>query len=114
MNEKWYLDSGCSRHMMGDRRKFSHLQEKEGGMVSFEGKDKDKIIGQHGLEDSRALKGKGQTNKHPHFSHSINSGDLISIGTLHKTPHKEKGDGDLSLAGSTGLEGFLPTKMANF
>ena len=29
---------------MGDRRKFSHLQEKDGGMVSFGGKDKGKII----------------------------------------------------------------------
>ena len=45
MNEKWYLDSSCSRHMTGDRRKFSHLQEKDGGMVSFRGKDKGKIIG---------------------------------------------------------------------
>ena len=44
MNEKWYLDSGCSRHMTGDRRKFSHLQEKDGEMVSFRGKDKSKII----------------------------------------------------------------------
>ena len=44
MNEKWYLDSGCLRHMTGDRRKFSHLQEKDGGMVSFGGKDKGKII----------------------------------------------------------------------
>ena len=44
MNEKWYLDNGCSRHMMGDRRKFSLLQEKDGGMVSFGGKDKGKII----------------------------------------------------------------------
>ena len=44
MNEKWYLDSGCSKHMTGDRSKFSHLQEKDGGMVSFGGKDKGKII----------------------------------------------------------------------
>ena len=29
---------------MGDRSKFSHLQEKDGGMVSFRGKDKGKII----------------------------------------------------------------------
>ena len=30
--------------MTGDRRKFSHLQEKDGGMVSFGGKNKSKII----------------------------------------------------------------------
>ena len=51
MNEKWYLDSGCSRHMTGDRSKFSHLQEKDGGMVSFGGKDKGKIIGTGKVRD---------------------------------------------------------------
>ena len=52
MNEKRYLDSGCSRHMTRDRRKFSHLQEKEGGMVLFGGKDKGKIIGISKVRDS--------------------------------------------------------------
>ena len=41
----WYLDSGCLRHMMGDKEAFVTLRMKEGGMVTFEDDDKDHIIG---------------------------------------------------------------------
>ena len=31
----WYLDSGCSRHMTGDRSLFKVLESKKGGNVTF-------------------------------------------------------------------------------
>ena len=43
---RWFLDSGCSRHMTGDKEKFSKLQVKGGGKVIFGGKEKCKIIRQ--------------------------------------------------------------------
>ena len=42
---KWYIDSGCSRHMTGDRNKFVSLKAKDGGKVSFGGNQSGKIIG---------------------------------------------------------------------
>ena len=42
----WFLDSGCSRHMTGDKEKFINLTMKEEGNVTFGGKGKEKIIGQ--------------------------------------------------------------------
>lgn len=40
---QWFVDSGCSRHMIGDRRKFISLRKKEGN-VSF-GSGTGKIAG---------------------------------------------------------------------
>ena len=40
----WYLDSGCSRHMTGDKTKFYLLTESEGGQVTFGENSKGKII----------------------------------------------------------------------
>ena len=34
-NQLWYLDSGCSRHMMEDKSKFLSLTAFEGGSVAF-------------------------------------------------------------------------------
>src|SRR3954468_11331563 len=41
----WYLDSGCSRHMTGDRESFVSFKNKEGGTVTFGNNDKAKIKG---------------------------------------------------------------------
>ena len=41
----WYLDSDCSRHMMGDKQAFVTLRMKEGEMVTFGDDDKVHIIG---------------------------------------------------------------------
>ena len=41
----WFLDNGCSRHMMGDRSMFLSIAEKDGGTMTFGGNDKGKIIG---------------------------------------------------------------------
>ena len=42
---KWYLDSGCSRHMTGDKEQFNKLNAKDGGHVTFGDNAKEKIIG---------------------------------------------------------------------
>uniref|UniRef100_A0A2N9I3Q3 CCHC-type domain-containing protein n=1 Tax=Fagus sylvatica TaxID=28930 RepID=A0A2N9I3Q3_FAGSY len=42
---KWFLDSGCSRHMTGDKNKFTSLTLKDGGNVKFGDNSKGKIIG---------------------------------------------------------------------
>src|SRR4030067_1155764 len=41
----WCLDSGCSRHMTGDKSMFQTLSMKEGGSVGFGGHQKEKIVG---------------------------------------------------------------------
>ena len=33
--QSWYLDSGCSRHMIGDESLFQELDRKKSGNVSF-------------------------------------------------------------------------------
>src|ERR1044072_4507076 len=44
-HQSWYLDSGCSRHMTGERHLFQELEFKAGGVVGFGGNQKGKIIG---------------------------------------------------------------------
>jgi hypothetical protein len=41
----WYVDSGCLKHMTGDRNKFLTLQKERDGSVSFGNDDSPKIIG---------------------------------------------------------------------
>ena len=43
--KSWYLDSGCSRHMTGERSMFLTLTMKEVGPVGFGGNQTGKIIG---------------------------------------------------------------------
>ena len=44
--ERWYLDSGCSKHMTWDINKFATLSRyDEGGTVTFGDDSKGKIIG---------------------------------------------------------------------
>jgi hypothetical protein len=43
--DKWFLNNGCSRHMMGDKNKFTSLTLKDGGNVKFGDNSKGKIIG---------------------------------------------------------------------
>jgi len=44
-HKSWYLDSGCSRHMAGEKSMFLTLAIKEGGNVKFGGNQSGKIIG---------------------------------------------------------------------
>jgi len=41
----WYLDSGCSRHMTGDKRKFSNFKRNEQVFITYGDNNKGKIIG---------------------------------------------------------------------
>jgi hypothetical protein len=41
----WYVESGCSKHMIGDRDKFLTLQKERDRSVSFGNDDSAKIIG---------------------------------------------------------------------
>jgi hypothetical protein len=41
----WYVDSGCSKHMTGDKDKFLTLRKERDGSVSFGNDDSAKIIG---------------------------------------------------------------------
>ena len=41
---KWYLDSGCSRHMTRNQSKFVNFSKKDGGLVTFGDNKKGKII----------------------------------------------------------------------
>jgi hypothetical protein len=41
----WYVDSGCSKHMTGDRDNFLTLRKERYGSVSFGNDDSSKIIG---------------------------------------------------------------------
>jgi hypothetical protein len=41
----WYVDSGCSKHMTGDRDRFLTLRKERDGSVSFRNDDSTKIIG---------------------------------------------------------------------
>ena len=41
----WYLDSGCSRHVTGDKTKFAKLELKEEGFVTYGDNNKGRILG---------------------------------------------------------------------
>jgi len=40
----WYLDSGCSRHMIGDKRKFKNFKRNEQGFFTYGDNNKGKIL----------------------------------------------------------------------
>jgi len=44
MKDLWYLDSGCSRHMIGDKTKFAKLELKDEGFVTYWDNNKRGII----------------------------------------------------------------------
>ena len=41
----WYLDSGCSKHMTGDKSKFSNLIPRSKGFVTYGDNNKGRILG---------------------------------------------------------------------
>jgi hypothetical protein len=49
----WYVDSGCSKHMTGDKDKFLTLRKEKDGSVSFGNDDSAKIIGKCTVRRSR-------------------------------------------------------------
>ncbi|XP_074301279.1 uncharacterized protein LOC141632652 [Silene latifolia] len=61
----WYLDSGCSRHMTGNRNQFLSLSAYDGGNVTFGDNKKGEVIGigkvgkslSHSIDDVLLVKG---------------------------------------------------------
>jgi hypothetical protein len=58
-NNPWYIDSGCSKHMMGDKGKFLSLSESKSGNVTFGNDALGKIKGK-GMVSLSNGKGKAQ------------------------------------------------------
>jgi hypothetical protein len=46
----WYLDSGCSRHMSGDKSLFTRLEKYDGGYVTFGDGSKSKVVGKGSVQ----------------------------------------------------------------
>ena len=51
----WYLDSGCSRNMIGDRSLFKVFESKKGGNVTFDDGSKSQIKGKGTISLPRLL-----------------------------------------------------------
>jgi len=51
-HKSWYLDSGCSWHMTGEKYMFLTLTMKEGGTVGFGSNQTCKIIGTRTISNS--------------------------------------------------------------
>jgi hypothetical protein len=45
----WYVDSGCSKHMTGDKNKFLTLKKEQDGSISFGNDNSTKIVGRDTL-----------------------------------------------------------------
>ncbi|KAK2967248.1 hypothetical protein RJ640_016040 [Escallonia rubra] len=100
---KWILDSGCSRHMIGDRSLFSHITPKNGGLVTFGDNSNGKIIG----------KGKIGTGSISIDNVSLVDGlkfNLISISQLIDSGHKDQFEGDKCLISHASNGGTLVGK----
>ena len=57
--DPWYIDSGCSKHMFGDKSKFLTLREHRSGNVTFGNDAPGKIRGK-GIVSLNNGKGKAQ------------------------------------------------------
>jgi len=44
-NQLWFIDSGCSRHMIGERSNFLSLTASQGGSVAFKNGKSGTIVG---------------------------------------------------------------------
>ena len=49
----WYLDSGCSRHMTGDKLLFKSLKEKDDGYVTLGDGSHSQVLGKGTIDISR-------------------------------------------------------------
>ena len=45
LRKKWYIDSGCSKHMTGDASNFTHISPKKSGHVTYGDHNKGRILG---------------------------------------------------------------------
>ncbi|XP_073224852.1 uncharacterized protein [Cicer arietinum] len=52
----WFLDSGCSRHMKGDKRSFPSFTKTDGGLVTFGNNDQAQIKGKGTIGNKKSAK----------------------------------------------------------
>jgi len=50
--EMWYLDSGCFKHMIGDKSKFVNINFKQEGHVTYDDNNKGRILGRGTIGDN--------------------------------------------------------------
>ena len=100
---KWIIDSGCSRHMTGDKSKFLSLVAKEGGLVT--------------LGDSNTVRivGKGTIGNDKFAINNVRLVDglkynLISVSQLTDAGHSVKFDKDVCFIGDKSNEFALVAK----
>ena len=53
--QQWYLDSGCSKHMIGDTYKFVSIIFKQEGHVTYGDNNKGRILGRGSIGDKSIL-----------------------------------------------------------
>jgi len=53
--QQWYLDSGCSKHMTGDKSKFLSIFFKQEGHVTYGENNKGRILGRGSIGDKDIL-----------------------------------------------------------
>ena len=51
----WYLDSGCSKHMTGDKSQFVNITFKQEGHVTYGDNNKGRILGRGSIGDKSNL-----------------------------------------------------------
>jgi len=53
--QQWYLDSGCSKHLIGDKSKFVSITFKQEGHVTYGDNNKERILGRGSIGDKDIL-----------------------------------------------------------
>ena len=53
--QQWYLDSGCSKHMTGDKTMFLSISFKQEGHVTYGDNNKGRILGRGSIGDKDIL-----------------------------------------------------------
>ena len=53
--QQWYLDSGCSKHMTGDKSKFLSISFKQEGHITYGDNNKGRIVGRGSIGDKDIL-----------------------------------------------------------
>jgi len=104
-SQLWYVDGGCSRHMMGEKSNFLSLVASNGGSVAFENDKSGTIISigkigeslslvdglQHNLLSLSQLCNKDNLvvfSAKQWLVFNINTGDVVLRGKRHKNVHK--------------------------
>ncbi|XP_022856048.1 uncharacterized protein LOC111377216 [Olea europaea var. sylvestris] len=101
IKSKWFLDSGCTKHMTGDRSLLSNFQEEDGGHVTFGDNTKDNLGKFESKSDIGIFLGYSSTSK---AYRVFNKRTLVVEESMHVTSvetnssDREKGsDNDVGL-----------------